>query len=183
MSPSRTLWLLPIACILVGTGIWWGSHTSFLAWTDWEAPIPGALAPDFRLPPLDPATTSGRLSTYRPHLVLLTFWATWCKPCKQELPAIQTLATKYYDQGLRIVAVSIDHEGALATAPFAHMLGLSFPILHDRENEVAHQYRVQAIPQHFLIGRDGRIIWRKMGAIDWTTEQEAELRTHLAAIP
>lgn len=176
-SPRQLIWMGPLIIgLLVAGWIWlpraWPHLISFMKI---EAPIPGALAPDFRLPPLDPSAASGRLSTYRPHVVLLTFWATWCAPCKRELPELQALAQRYRKEGLRVVAVSIDRDGAVATSPFAQILGLTFPILHDTDNTVARRYHVQAVPQSFLIDRDGRIRWRLAGPIDWTPDRHAEL--------
>ncbi|MBK9302505.1 MAG: TlpA family protein disulfide reductase [bacterium] len=90
--------------------------------------------------------------------VILDFWATWCGPCRQALPALQRLHERYASRGLTILAVSIDEPrnhpkiGAAARA-----LGLTFPILIDAEKRAAQLYRVESIPMTFLIDREGRI--------------------------
>lgn len=185
VRPQTAILVLPLCIGLLTVLMVWSPYT----WTDIltqanvHAPISGALAPDFRLPPLNPREHSGRLSTYQHNVVLLTFWATWCGPCKKELPALQELSIRYKNEGFRVVAVSIDQDGAIATNPFATILGLTFPILHDQDGSIAQQYRVQAVPQNFLIDRQGRILWKHPGAIDWTAEKEAELQRILASKP
>lgn len=90
--------------------------------------------------------------------VILDFWATWCGPCRQALPALQVLHDRYASRGLTVLAVSIDEPrnrpkiGATARA-----LGLSFPILIDTEKRASQLYRVEAVPMTFLIDREGRI--------------------------
>jgi thiol-disulfide isomerase/thioredoxin len=90
--------------------------------------------------------------------VILDFWATWCGPCRQALPALQVLHERYASRGLTVLAVSTDEPrnrpkiGATARA-----LGLTFPILIDAEKRASQLYRVEAIPMTFLIDREGRI--------------------------
>ena len=136
-----------------------------------EAPRVGHLAPDFVLTTLDGREV--RLSDYRGHVVFLNFWATWCGPCKVEMPAMERLYREYRRQGFAILAVSSDPEGAAVTRPFRDSLGLSFTIAHDPEMIVGRMYGVRTLPVTFLVNRDGVITHRIFGARDW---QEPEAR-------
>ena len=125
----------------------------------------GHLAPDFLLQTLD-----GReihLSDYRGHVVFLNFWATWCGPCKIEMPAIEKLYREFRPKGLAVVAVSSDSEGAAVTRPYRDSLGLSFTIAHDPEMLVGRQYGVHSLPVTFLVNREGVITHQIFGARDW----------------
>jgi peroxiredoxin len=136
-----------------------------------EAPRVGHRAPDFVLPTLDGREV--RLSDYRGHVVFLNFWATWCGPCKVEMPAMERLYREYRRQGFAILAVSTDEEGAAVTRPFRDSLGLSFTIAHDPEMIAGRLYGVRTLPITFLVNREGVITHKIFGARDW---QEPEAR-------
>jgi len=136
-----------------------------------EAPRVGHVAPDFVLTTLDGREV--RLSDYRGHVVFLNFWATWCGPCKVEMPAMERLYREYRRQGFAILAVSTDEEGAAVTRPFRDSLGLSFTIAHDPDAVVMRLYGVRSLPHTFLIDRRGVITHQIFGARDW---QDAEAR-------
>lgn len=136
-----------------------------------EAPRVGHLAPDFVLTTLDGREV--RLSDYRGHVVFLNFWATWCGPCKVEMPAMERLYRDYRRQGFVILAVSSDPEGAAVTGPFRDSLGLSFTIAHDPDVVVMRMYGVRALPHTFLVDRRGVITHQVFGARDW---QDPEAR-------
>ena len=135
----------------------------------------GHLAPDFLLQTLD-----GReihLSDYRGHVVFLNFWATWCGPCKIEMPAIEKLYREFRPKGLAVVAVSSDSEGAAVTRPYRDSLGLSFTIAHDPEMLVGRLYGVHSLPLTFLVNREGVITHQIFGARDWDdTEARSGIR-------
>jgi len=130
-----------------------------------EAPRVGHLAPDFVLTTLDGREV--RLSDYRGHVVFLNFWATWCGPCKVEMPAMERLYREYRRQGFAILAVSSDPEGAAVTRPFRDSLGLSFTIAHDQDAVVMRMYGVRTLPHTFLVDRRGVITHQIFGARDW----------------
>ncbi|MFQ5855599.1 MAG: TlpA family protein disulfide reductase [Anaerolineae bacterium] len=125
------------------------------------APRAGFRAPDFTLGTLDGETVT--LSDLQGQPVLINFWATWCPPCRAELPAIQAAYERYGDQGLPVrgtqtglVVLAVDMaESADAVAAFAQRFGLGFPIPLDRDGQVATQYRVRAIPTSFFVDREG----------------------------
>jgi thiol-disulfide isomerase/thioredoxin len=112
-------------------------------------PRAGSLAPDFTLETLSGEAIS--LSDLRGQAVLINFWATWCPPCRQEMPAIQRVYERYRDQGFTEVA------------EFVEELGLTFPILLDREGEVFERYRVRGLPTSFFMDRAGVVHNVKIG--------------------
>ncbi len=125
------------------------------------APEIGKLAPDFQLQTLDGQTFS--LSGVRGKPVLLNFWATWCGPCRFEMPFLQEIHDEYSDKGLVLIAVDIG-ESKSDVENFMQREGLTLPVLLDSQAEVARQYRVAAIPTTFFIDKDGIIRGRQIGA-------------------
>jgi peroxiredoxin len=130
-----------------------------------EAPRVGHLAPDFLLQTLDGREV--RLSDYRGHLVLLNFWATWCGPCKIEMPGIEQVYREFRSKGFAVLAVSSDPEGAAVTRPYRDSLGLTFTIAHDPEMLVGRLYGVRSLPVTFMVNREGVITHQIFGARDW----------------
>jgi thiol-disulfide isomerase/thioredoxin len=108
------------------------------------------------------------LSFYKGKVVFLNFWATWCGPCRAEMPSIESLYNKYNDKGLEILAVNCAEDKA-AVFSFMESEGFSFPVLLDLDRRVSINYGVQSIPTTFLIDKDGMIILRLVGSIDWDT--------------
>ncbi len=120
------------------------------------APRQGFFAPDFSLNTLDGEQIS--LSGLRGKVVLINFWATWCPPCKTEMPALQAAYQAYRDQGLVVLAVNTtDQDEAGAARQFAQSAGLTFPLLADVKGEAFRQYQVQALPTSFFVDRQGKI--------------------------
>jgi len=128
----------------------------------------GAVAPDFALPGLDGAAF--RLSDYRGKVVLLNFWATWCPPCRAEMPSMEKLYQVYRDRGLVILAVSGDRGGKAVVESFVQERGVTFPILLDPANEVFAQYGVRGLPTSYLLDRQGRVVSAEAGARDWNSQ-------------
>ncbi|MDX8397289.1 MAG: TlpA disulfide reductase family protein [Mariprofundaceae bacterium] len=103
-------------------------------------------------------------------VILLNFWATWCPPCRQEMPSMIALSEKYQDQGLKLVAVSVDRDKA-ALEKFVSEYQLPFLVLHDADSSVAASYGVFRYPETFLIDKQGRVQAHLMGAIDWMSDE------------
>ncbi len=118
------------------------------------SPAEAALAPDFLLERLDAGEI--RLSELRGQPVILNFWATWCKPCRTEMPQFVEAYDRYRDQGLVIVGVNLQ-EGKSIVRPFAEDFGIEFPIAIDRDGEVGDRYRLLGLPTTFFIDREGVI--------------------------
>jgi peroxiredoxin len=111
-------------------------------------------APDFTLK--SAAGANLRLQEQRGQVVLVNFWATWCGPCRQELPHLNSLYDKYRASGFVLLGVNIDDDPRLATA-LAAKLGLRFPVLLDNDKKVSRVYDMSAMPATLLIDRDGRV--------------------------
>jgi peroxiredoxin len=125
----------------------------------------GSPAPAFELPRLS-ASGSLALADLRGKVVLINFWATWCKPCEDEMPAMEELYRTLRPEGLELIAISVDDEVA-PVASFRERLGLSFPILMDSGKQVATAYQTFRFPETFLVGRDGIVVERYIGPRDW----------------
>ena len=121
-----------------------------------EAPAYGAVSLD---------GDSVALASLAGRPVLLNVWATWCPPCREEMPALQELHDRYDERGLAVVAASLDASAADAAA-FARELGLTLRLLHDPAGRVTRTFRTTGVPETFLIGADGRIVRRWIGAFD-----------------
>jgi peroxiredoxin len=140
----------------------------------------GERAPNFAAQTLDVPTRTKTLADYKGDVVLLNVWATWCEPCRAEMPGIEQLYQSYGPRGLKVVAVSIDEarmEGGIRA--FAKELGLTFEILHDSAGAIQQIYQMTGVPESFLIGRDGVIRKKIAGAVDWNTESDRRLIAHL----
>lgn len=113
-----------------------------------------ALAPDFTLRAMKGPNT--RLQELRGRVVMVNFWATWCGPCRQEMPHLNRLHEKYNRAGLVLLGVNVDDDPANAAA-VAAKLGIQFPVLLDTDKKVSDQYDLQAMPSTYLIDRDGKV--------------------------
>lgn len=121
-------------------------------------------APDFNL--LDVNGSPVGLSGYRGKMVLLNFWATWCEPCREEMPSMEQLSRNFGGQGLAVVAIN-QRESAALVNKFMRTHGLNFTALLDTTGRVAGYYRVYGIPVSYLIDANGQAIGMKSGSIDW----------------
>jgi cytochrome c biogenesis protein CcmG, thiol:disulfide interchange protein DsbE len=122
-------------------------------------------ATDFTVPQLN--SQQLRLSDFKGRVVFLNFWATWCVPCREEMPSMERLYRRYGDRGLTILAVSVDMGGPATVAAFVKMLRLTYTIGLDPRMEVAEQYRVRALPSSFLVDRQGNVAGIAVGPRDW----------------
>ncbi len=118
------------------------------------APLPDHPAPDLALSQLD--DTPVTLRDLKGQLVLINIWATWCPPCRAEMPAIQQAYAAYRDRGFMVLAVN-QREDATAITPFLEQHGLTFPILLDRDGQASATYQASALPSSFFIDRRGVI--------------------------
>jgi len=121
-------------------------------------------APHFTLKDLNGRKV--RLTDYRGKVVFLNFFATWCVPCRAEMPAMDRLYRNFKDKGLVVLAVDVQ-EPARSVRPFVKELKLSFPALLDEDGSVAYMYAVRPVPATYLLSREGRIVWRAFGAREW----------------
>ncbi len=121
-----------------------------------SVPFAGFEAPDFRVADINGESIS--LSNYKGQTVLLNFWASWCSPCRAEMPAMERIYQDYKDQGFELLALNSTHQDGKQNAiDFADELNLSFPILFDETGSVSNQYQIQALPSSFFIDGSGMI--------------------------
>ena len=141
------------------------------------APREGFLAPDFTLQTIEGERVT--LSELRGQAVLVNLWATWCPPCRAEMPAMQKMYEEYKDQGFTILAVNMTYQdNSSAIAPFIQEHALTFPILIDDTGKVADNYELRSLPSSFFIDRDGIIQEVVIGG----PMAEALLRTRIESI-
>jgi cytochrome c biogenesis protein CcmG/thiol:disulfide interchange protein DsbE len=156
--PPKTYRLASIAVLILGA-VWIGISTTLPGGTSNPGiPAPQAkfLAPEFTLSSLDGQTIS--LAGMRGQAVLLNIWASWCLPCRAEMPAMQAMYEEYASQGFTILAVNATSQDSQAdAAAFVSELGLTFPILLDIDGQVGELYQVSALPSSFFILPDGNI--------------------------
>ncbi len=131
-----------------------------------EAPKEGFSAPQFGL--YDLSGNLVRLSDFRGRVVLLNFWATWCGPCKREIPSLERLYQTMKDKGFEIVAVNAEKTPGSRVASFAQQYRMSFPILLNPKRDVGSKYWIRAIPTSFLLDKNGVIRWKIVGGREWT---------------
>jgi peroxiredoxin len=156
---SRSPLVLVVVAFVVALMLYFGYHQARR--TTSSSMTQSTLAPDFSLESLDGTTM--RLSDLRGKAVLLNFWATWCGPCKIEMPWFVDLQNQYRSQGLQIVGVAMDDASKEDISKFAKDMGVNYPILIGKES-VGDQYGgVPALPETFLIGRDGKIVDKIIG--------------------
>jgi peroxiredoxin len=121
---------------------------------------PANTAPDFTLRSLEGKNL--RLGEQRGQVVLVNFWATWCGPCRQEMPHLNKLYEKYKSSGFVLLGVNVDDDSRQA-AGVANKLGVKFPVLPDADKRVSKQYDLSAMPSTVLIDRDGRVRYLHRG--------------------
>ena len=132
-------------------------------------PWAGGPPPALALKDLDGATH--RLADYRGKVVLLNFWATWCGPCRDEMPSIQELKDKLAGKPFVVLAVNLDEPESRIRRFLSQMkVKLDFPILLDPEREVARTWNARILPASYVIGADGKIRYSLVGELDWGHE-------------
>lgn len=145
----------------------------------------GAKAPGFVAMTLDPVPAKKTLADYKGEVVLINIWATWCGPCRVEMPSIELLHTAYVAKGLKVVAISVDDPGSDALVrEFAKQYKLTFEILRDpggQEGKVSRDYQTTGYPETVIIGRDGVIRRKYLGATDWNSPSNRGLIERLLA--
>ena len=133
----------------------------------------GKAAPNFQLRDMEGRMVA--LSDLRGKVVLLNFWATWCGPCRVEMPAMEQLYRAYPRKDFEILAVSTDPQGVAVTRPFQQENHLTFPILHDAEYRVGLTYGARSLPMTFMVDRQGVVRQQIFGARDWGAPEAHQL--------
>jgi peroxiredoxin len=111
-----------------------------------------------------------RLADYKGKVVLLNFWATWCGPCREEMPSMQSLGESLKSRPFAVLAVNVG-EGARAARDFGEKMALRFPLLLDRDTKTTRAWSARLLPASFVIGPDGKVAYSYLGAIDWNSPE------------
>lgn len=144
----------------------------------------GSKAPNFTAVTLDSIPREKSLADYRGQVVMINVWATWCLPCRVEMPSIEALYRDYGPKGLKVLAVSIDDPGADETIrTFVKQYGLTFEVLHDPKGKISETYDIQGYPETLIVGKDGVIRKKLMSAADWNSPESRALVERLLAEP
>jgi peroxiredoxin len=159
---KRSPLALVVVAFVVALMLYFGYHHARRSGPNFATHLTqSSLAPDFTLESLDGKTM--RLSDLRGKAVLLNFWATWCGPCKIEMPWFVELQNQYASQGLQIVGVAMDDASKEDIGKFAKDMGVNYPILIGKESVGDEYGGVPALPESFLISRDGKIVDKIIG--------------------
>jgi thiol-disulfide isomerase/thioredoxin len=129
----------------------------------------GAKAPDFSAIDLATGDSVSFREHYKGAVTLVNIWATWCVPCRVEMPAMERAYRELAPRGFKIAAVSIDESGPDDVRAFGRDLDLSFDLLQDRSTNVQQIFQTTGVPESFLINKDGIIVKRIIGAHDWNS--------------
>ena len=129
----------------------------------------GLPAPNFTFPDLNGQQVS--LSDHRGRVVLVNIWATWCPPCRQEMPSMQKLYERFKGENFEILAVSLDSTGREAVGPFMRKMNLTFPALLDPKENIRPLYGITGVPESFIIDKEGILVEKIIGPMDWATSE------------
>jgi cytochrome c biogenesis protein CcmG/thiol:disulfide interchange protein DsbE len=166
-------WSLPFGALLVALG------AAFYYQQLQAGNRTGFPAPDFTLQDLSGQVY--RLADFQGKVVFLNVWATWCAPCRMEMPSMERLYRRFQGSDFVMLAVSEDEDGAAAVRPFVDDLGLTFPILIDRDGTIPQRYGVTGYPETFVIDRQGRVAQHLIGPENWASEQVFDFFSRLLA--
>jgi peroxiredoxin len=165
-KPGRFIVFIMIAVPIVVFLLW---YVSFINRSHRVLVLVGDTAPNFTFPGLDGKMVS--LTDYRGKVVFLNIWATWCPPCRKEMPSMEKLYQQLKGEDFEILAVSVDTAGATVVGPFMKKYKLSFPALLDTRGTVQNIYGTTGLPESFIVGRKGIIEKIVIGPTDWSTPE------------
>ncbi len=187
MAFSNTVWQKLLPFIVIALAV------IFVMEGRRNAPLP---APDIQLIPPQERTTENtefmlssldgkptKLADFRGNVVLLNFFATWCPPCREEMPTIQALFEAYQHKDFVALGVASDAEGKKVVEPFVKDYKMTFPVVLDADSRVSQQYLVRSIPTIYLFDRHGRVAARIMSAGDWSSQQAKDAIEQLLQEP
>lgn len=171
-SSRGAILLVGAAILAVVFGIVWMQSAKY------ELLVVGKTAPDFLLTDLNDKPQ--KLSDFRGKVVFLNFWATWCKPCREEMPSMEVLHKNFEKDGLVVLAVSIDRVTTTKDIPpFIKGMNLTFPVLVDSWGKTDKPYKRMGVPETFIIDQQGVIREIVIGPRDWTRLDSLEVLTKL----
>lgn len=163
ISPRRRLTVAVVGFVILALafGVVWLQSSKY------EPLTLGMMAPDFSLPDLE--GKARRLSDYRGKVVFLNFWATWCKPCKEEMPSMEILWENFKSEDFVMLAISMDRVTTKKDIPsFIESMKLTFPILTDSWGQTDKLYKLMGVPETYIIDQEGVLREKVIGPRDWT---------------
>lgn len=170
VSPARRQLIVALAgtaILALAFGVVWMQSSKY------EPLAVGMNAPDFSLPDLQ--GKNQRLSDYRGKVIFLNFWATWCKPCKEEMPSMQVLWDNLKKEDFVMLAVSMDRVTTKKEIPpFVENMKLTFPILTDSWGQTDKRYKLMGVPETYIIDQNGVLREKVIGPRDWTRPESME---------
>ena len=165
----NTIRLIVFIIVAVTIVLFLQKYVSFMNLSRRTLVVVGDPAPVFTFPGLDGKMVS--LTDYKGKVVFLNIWATWCPPCREEMPSMEKLYQQLKGEDFEILAVSIDATGAKAVGPFMKEDGLSFPALLDTGGTIQDLYGTTGIPESYVIGKEGFVEEIVIGPKDWSTPE------------
>ena len=158
----RNIVLILVLLVLVGGAVYIYSNMPTTV-----SVVAGEVAPDFQLE--DTKGNQVSLSDYRGKVVMLNFWATWCPPCKAEMPSMEKLNKVMAGDDFVMLAVNVENNGRVVVPKFLKQTPHDFTVLYDDSGVVQQQYGVYKFPESFVIRKDGTIDQKVIGQIDWAS--------------
>ena len=180
MSKSSGQWLV-VALVVAGLGL--GTFALARAGRALTGVEVGDIAPDYVVVDLASGDSVSLRERYRGQVTLVNIWATWCIPCREEMPAMQAVYDSLAGRGFRIAAISIDQSDPARVRAFADELGITFDLLQDRSTAIQRTFQTTGVPESFLLDREGRIVRRIIGAHDWSSVINRDLIARLLDQP
>lgn len=141
----------------------------------------GDMAPDFTFPDLDGNKVN--LASLRGKVVFINIWATWCPPCRDEMPSMEKLYQHFKGRDFEILGVSIDVLGEQVVRPFMKELNLTFPALLDTQGRIKSLYATTGVPESFIVDKQGRIAFIAIGPREWSKPEFIEFFEKLVKAP
>lgn len=139
----------------------------------------GRRAPDYKTVRLGTEDSVALHTLTQGQVTLVNIWATWCIPCRAEMPAMDSLYRALGPKGLRIIAVSIDEGGPKDVLDFVKELGLSFEILHDKSGDIQRVFQTTGVPESFLLDKNGIIVKKVIGEHPWSSQSNQRIVVEL----
>ncbi|MGH7583640.1 MAG: redoxin domain-containing protein [Gemmatimonadales bacterium] len=163
--------------VVLGGGGWWLVHSSP------PRVAVGMPAPDFTATDLTTGKTVSLRDRYKGEVTLVNIWATYCDPCKWEIPAMDSLYHTLGPRGLHIAAVSVDIVSPTVVKKFAADYHMSFDVLHDGSGAIEETYQTTGVPESFLIDKSGHIVRIAQRAVRWNSPENQRIIEELLAAP
>jgi peroxiredoxin len=136
-------------------------------------------APDFSLKDLKGKEVE--IKQFKGNVIFLNFWATWCGPCKEEMPGMEFLHRQFKEKNFLLLTISVDYEGIKPVQEFINKHQYTFPVLLDPQGETLDLFEVKGIPTTFLIDKKGKMVWKAIGPRDWKSPEVVSLINLLIA--